>query len=85
MHLIKSIAYLEELIAWNADINADRVSAMGMCLIFNEERKKYLQTYTKRVVAESEGFLNGKYFKQYDKLFSHKPQQGGFSKFQNVT
>jgi hypothetical protein len=42
MHTIRGIAYLEELIAWNIDINADRVSAMGMLMIYREDRLKYL-------------------------------------------
>jgi len=42
MHTIRSVAYLEELIAWNIDINTDRVSAMGMLMIYREDRLKYL-------------------------------------------
>ena len=42
MHTIRSIAYIEEMIAWNIDINADRVSAMGMLMIYREDRLKYL-------------------------------------------
>ena len=36
------MAYLEELITWNADINADRISAMGMLMIYREDRLKYI-------------------------------------------
>jgi len=43
MHCIRSIAYVEELIAWNSDINADRISAMGMLMIYREDRLKYIQ------------------------------------------
>jgi hypothetical protein len=78
MHLIRSIAYLEELIAWNGDINADRVSAMGMCMIYNEERKKYLQTYSKRQQEEVDTFLSGKYFQQYFRSFSHTKTSSHF-------
>lgn len=42
MHTTRSMAYLEELIAWNSDINADRVSAMGMLMIYREDRLKYI-------------------------------------------
>ena len=42
MHTIRSIAYIEELIAWNIDMNADRISAMGMLMIYREDRLKYL-------------------------------------------
>jgi hypothetical protein len=40
MHTIRSVGYLKELIAWNIDINADRVSAMGMLMILKEDRAK---------------------------------------------
>ena len=43
MHCTRSIAYIEELIAWNIDINADRISAMGMLMIYREDRLKYIQ------------------------------------------
>ena len=43
MHTVRSIAYLEELIAWNPDINADRVSSMIMLMIYREDRLKYIQ------------------------------------------
>ena len=46
MHTIRSMAYIEELIAWNADINADRISAMGMLMIYREDRLKYLANKT---------------------------------------
>lgn len=42
MHTERGIAYIEELIAWNPDINADRVSAMGMLMIYRADRLKYL-------------------------------------------
>lgn len=37
MHGLRSIALLKELIMWSDDINADRVSAMIMLMIFREE------------------------------------------------
>lgn len=42
MHTVRSVPYIEELIAWNSDINADRISAMGMLMIYREDRLKYL-------------------------------------------
>lgn len=42
MHTIRSIAYLEELIQWNESGNFDRISAMGMLMIYREERLKYI-------------------------------------------
>jgi len=43
MHTVRSVAYLEELIAWNQDINADRISSMIMLMIYREDRLKYIQ------------------------------------------
>ena len=40
LQTIRSVAYLKECIAWNPDINADRVSAMGMLMIYREDRAK---------------------------------------------
>jgi hypothetical protein len=37
LHLLRSIALLKELIVWSKDLNADRVSAMIMLMIFREE------------------------------------------------
>jgi hypothetical protein len=40
LHKIRSIGYLKELVAWNPDINADRVSAMGMLMILRADREQ---------------------------------------------
>jgi hypothetical protein len=40
LHTVRSVGYLKELIAWNIEINADRVSAMGMLMILKEDRAK---------------------------------------------
>lgn len=37
MHLIRSVALLKELIAWSEDVNADRVSALIMLMIYRED------------------------------------------------
>lgn len=42
---IRSIGYLKECIAWNPDINADRVSAMDMVMILREDRAKMIDKY----------------------------------------
>jgi len=42
LRLIRSKALLEELIKWNGEINCDRVSALGMVMIYREERLKNL-------------------------------------------
>jgi len=38
---IRSICYLKEAIAWNSDINCDRISAMGMVMIYASELQKF--------------------------------------------
>lgn len=74
MHLIRSTAYLEELIAWNADGNFDRVSAMGMLMILREEKKRFLDTYKKQTDPIKSIVNSDYFFKNYDqkhKTFSH--------------
>jgi hypothetical protein len=40
MHKIRSIGYIKEAIAWTPDVNADRVSAMGVLMILRADREK---------------------------------------------
>ena len=40
LHKIRSIGYIKEAIAWNSDINTDRVSAMGMLMILRADRER---------------------------------------------
>ena len=54
MHNIRSTAYIDELIAWNEDINCDRVSAMGILMIYREELLKNLMV--KDSVEEKEEY-----------------------------
>ena len=42
---IRSIGYIRECIAWNPDINTDRVSAMDMVMILREDRAKYTSKF----------------------------------------
>lgn len=44
MHYLRSIPYIQECIAWNADGNFDRVSAAGMLFILREDRFKRIQS-----------------------------------------
>lgn len=44
LHRLRSLAYIEECIKWNADGNFDRVSAAGMLFILREDRYKRIQT-----------------------------------------
>jgi hypothetical protein len=43
LHKVRSIGYLKELLAWNADDNFDRISAMGMLMVLRADREKYEQ------------------------------------------
>jgi hypothetical protein len=43
LHTIRSIAMLKELEAWNPDLNADRVSALIMLMIFREDVIRYIE------------------------------------------
>ena len=40
IHKIRSIGYIKEAIAWNPDINADRVSSMGVLMILRADRER---------------------------------------------
>lgn len=42
---IRSIGYIKECIAWNPDINTDRVSAMDMVMILREDRAKMTEKF----------------------------------------
>jgi len=42
---IRSIGYIKECLAWNPDINTDRVSAMDMVMILREDRAKLIDKY----------------------------------------
>ena len=42
---IRSIGYIKECLAWNPDINTDRVSAMDMVMILREDRAKLTSAY----------------------------------------
>lgn len=68
LHKIRSIGYLKEAIAWNEDINTDRVSAMGMLMILREEYKKYkLQVANATMNEKVKSLSNDDFFKlNYD-------------------
>lgn len=64
LHRIRSLAYMEECIAWNADGNFDRVSAAGMLFLLREDRVK------RTAVAKKNG----------DKAIAQKSDDPFFSK-----
>jgi hypothetical protein len=63
LHMIRSIGYLKESIAWNEDGNFDRVSAMGMLMILREEYKKYkLQVSEQALGTKIKNLANDTFF-----------------------
>lgn len=48
LYTIKSIPLLKELIYWNKDQNFDRVSCLGMLLIYREDRVKFIDSVGKK-------------------------------------
>lgn len=73
IHTIRSIPILKECIYWNPDDNFDRVSALGMLMIFREDRLRYLNTDKQQKKVSR--FHDDKYFKQWTKP---NTAQGGF-------
>jgi hypothetical protein len=49
LYTIKSIPLLKEAIYWNKDGNFDRISALGMLLIYREDRIKFIDDSSKPV------------------------------------
>jgi hypothetical protein len=60
-HTMMSIPALKELIYWNADGNFDRVSALGMLMIYKEDRYKFIKDSTDEEIDESTKFLDDFY------------------------
>jgi hypothetical protein len=55
---IRSIGYIKECIAWNPDINTDRVSAMDMVMILREDRAKLTDKYEDQEEVDSDTFFH---------------------------
>lgn len=55
---IRSIGYIKECIAWNPDINTDRVSAMDMVMILREDRAKMTTKFEEDKNINSETFFH---------------------------
>jgi hypothetical protein len=88
LQLIRSIGYLEEAIAWNADGNFDRISALGMCMILREEKKRFVDGLISNNNPVRD-IVNADYFiKNYDdrfKNFSYKDAENIFELQYNRT
>lgn len=74
MHTVRSVAYLDELIAWNIDINTDRVSACGMLMIYREDRLKYIQNKsTKDNNDDYDEYIDKNFMNAFQGQNSHQP------------
>ena len=65
LHTIRSKPLIEEYIKWNPDINADRVSAMGMVMILREDRLKYIQSGNREERTSGSDMSNDDYFNSW--------------------
>jgi hypothetical protein len=63
LYTIRSIPLLKEAIYWNKDGNFDRISALGMLLIYREDRIKYIDDSSKPIKT-----INSDPF--FDKMFN---------------
>ena len=55
---IRSIGYIKECIAWNPDINTDRVSAMDMVMILREDRAKMTTKFEESRTENSDTYFH---------------------------
>ena len=55
---IRSIGYIRECIAWNPDINTDRVSAMDMVMILREDREKMTTKFEESRVVNNDTYFH---------------------------
>ena len=55
---IRSIGYIKECIAWNPDINTDRVSAMDMVMILREDRAKFTNKFETEEVTDNDTYFH---------------------------
>jgi hypothetical protein len=55
---IRSIGYIKECIAWNPDINTDRVSAMDMVMILREDRAKFTEAFEESRVENTDTYFH---------------------------
>jgi hypothetical protein len=67
LRTVKSVPLLKEAVAWDGEINTDRISAIDMVMIAREDKQKYIEGYgntdrKKRAIYEDP------LFKKYDKL-----------------
>lgn len=62
LHTIRSIGYIKECLAWNGVINADRVSAMNMVMLYDEALGDYDKTGEVEQANKVKTKANDKFF-----------------------
>jgi hypothetical protein len=67
LQMIRTIGYIKELIAWHPDLNADRVSAMGMLMILRADLEKLEVRISEKKVK---GIFDDPFFKRTGKTLS---------------
>lgn len=83
LYTINSPALLKELIYWNKDANFDRVSALGLLLIYREDRAKFVEDINKPVKQVSDDpFFDRLYGKKFGKAMFNRTglDRSGLSK-----
>lgn len=71
LQFIRSIAYLEEAIAWNADGNFDRVSAVGALMLLREEKKQFLDNIKSENSNSTSLAVDNYFTENYTDYFSY--------------
>ena len=61
LQVLRTIAYIKELISWHPDLNADRVSAMGMLMILRADMERF---EVRLVEKKSKGIFDDPFFKR---------------------
>lgn len=64
LHRLRSLAYIEECIKWNADGNFDRVSAGIMLFILREDRAKRIESIKKSGGRKAKDLSNDTFFEK---------------------
>jgi hypothetical protein len=82
IHKIRSIGYVKEAIAWNPDVNADRISAMGVLMILRADRERMELNYEPETDKgmESDSFWDKSYKGKGNSYINTKNLEGFFQK-----
>jgi len=76
LHRLRSLPLIEELIAWHSDGNFDRVSALGMLMIYREDIYKIL--VNQKETSHKQVSTNKFWFGQFDDMEGNSYNIGDF-------